>query len=72
MKAQIEQKCNAHVLKKMGVTVIDEFSEKKIAKIKKWINKPALVNLKFNDQSQSIVDRILMDYIKSNFLINQL
>ena len=68
MKSQVEQKCNAFILKKMGITVLDRFNEKKLKKIEKWINKPKLVKIEFSDDGQSLVDRILMDFIKSSFV----
>ena len=68
MKSQVEQQCNAFLLKKLGVTVLDKFNEKKLEKIKKWINNPKLVEIEFSDDGQSLVDQILMDYINSSFV----
>ena len=68
MKSQVEQKCNAFILKKMGITVLDRFNEKKLKKIEKWINKPKLVKIEFSDDGKSLVDRILIDFIKSSFV----
>ena len=65
VEAQIEQQFNAAALKKEGVTVIDRFSTKNIDHISKWIESPKIFEIKYEDESKEIVDKLIDDF--SNF-----
>lgn len=70
-KAQIEQQYNAVALKKLGVTVLKKLNKSQVFKIQNWAAEQKPIRLEFKEESALIVDRILLDYIKSNFIVEQ-
>ena len=66
VEAQIEQQFNAAALKKEGVTVIDRFSSKNIDQISKWVDSPSIFEIKYNDESKEIVEKLINDYSNLN------
>ena len=69
-KAQIEQAYNAAALKKLGVTVIKKLHSKQLPKIQNWMNHGKIIRLSFKDETSLIVERILLDFIKSQLQMN--
>ena len=69
VEAQIEQQFNAAALKQEGVTVIDRFSNKNIDHISKWIDSPYVFEIKYEDESKKIVEKLIDDYsnLKKNY-----
>tara|TARA_B100000575_G_scaffold222309_1_gene182716 strand:+ start:3567 stop:4565 length:999 start_codon:yes stop_codon:yes gene_type:complete len=62
VEAQIEQQFNAAALKQEGVTVIDRFSKKNIDHISKWVDSPNILEIKYDDESKEIVEKLINDY----------
>ncbi|MGB1020995.1 MAG: glycosyltransferase family protein [Flavobacteriaceae bacterium] len=72
LKSQIEQLFNAAVLKSMGVTVIKNLKQKNLNKVAQWLEKGDTVLVSFPDETQKLVDRLLLDYIKGQLILDQL
>ena len=65
MKGQYEQHFNAEGLKHLGVPVLDKLSKKSIKNIQEWVIKGEIIPKHFPDQTQVIIDGLLMTYIES-------
>lgn len=72
LKGQIEQQYNAAALKDMGVTTLKKFNSKQIDKIKIWANQSKIIDYQYQDESDQLIDRIFLDYIKSLISFEQL
>ena len=59
MKKQLEQYCNAEMLKSMGVPVIKKFNSDFIPSIKQWIMDDTLVTVDYPDETEKIIDLIV-------------
>jgi uncharacterized protein (TIGR00661 family) len=59
MKTQYEQHCNAAVLQSMGVAVVKSVKEKHYDKVLHWLNSDARVQVKYTDNAQQIVEKII-------------
>lgn len=68
MKSQFEQKYNAEILKEMGVRVIKKLNKKRLAKIAKWINSDTTVTVNYNDNTEDILDSIVLPYYNLTLL----
>ena len=62
MKNQYEQKCNAFALKEMGATVLKKLNKKRISKILKWIESDKAVKTNYENQTEDILEAILLPY----------
>lgn len=72
LKSQVEQLFNAAVLKSMGVSVIKSLKKKNWEKIEKWLANGKPISLDFPDETQKLVDRLLLDYIKGQLVLDQI
>ena len=63
--SHIEQIYNAEMLREMGGIVIKRLCIKYINQIQNWIDNPKVIPIKLNQKNHEVVDRILIDYIKS-------
>ncbi len=63
--SHIEQIYNAKMIREMGGIVIKRLSIKHRKQIQNWINNPKVIPIKLNQKNYEVVDRILIDYIKS-------
>lgn len=59
MKKQLEQYCNAEMLRSMGVPVIKKFNSDSIPLLKKWILGDTIVAVDYPDYTQKIIDMIV-------------
>jgi len=70
MKAQYEQQCNAKALKTMGVPVAKKFNEKRLPKIREWIDSDTRIEVAYPDSTQAIIKQIfeeqVLDLLKKN------
>jgi uncharacterized protein (TIGR00661 family) len=66
MKGQYEQHFNAAGLKDLGVPVLDKLGRRSIKDIQEWVTKGKIIPKHFPDQTQVIVDDLLMQYINTN------
>jgi len=63
MKAQYEQRCNAKVLKDIGVTVLKGIEKKKhISKIFDWINNGNVLPVDYPNNTEEIINTIFENY----------
>lgn len=62
MKGQYEQKCNATALFDLGVEVMANFSLQESFKVKNWLQKPNPVTVAFEDETESLLDKILEEH----------
>ena len=62
MKTQYEQKCNAAMLKTMGVTVVKSIKENNHEKISKWLESAKPLKINYPDQTDSIIERICTNH----------
>jgi len=65
MKGQYEQQCNAAALKEMGVPVMKRLKEENLDKIKNWIIEGRIIKVDFPDQTEEILNKILVDHLAS-------
>jgi uncharacterized protein (TIGR00661 family) len=65
INSHFEQIYNSSIIEKLGGTVLDELSLKNKQKLQKWLDDLAPVGLKNSQDSIDVVDRILIDYIRS-------
>lgn len=65
INSHIEQIYNSKIIEKLGGTVLKELSLKKIETIQKWLNDLTPIGLGYSSDFQNIVDKILIDYVKS-------
>jgi len=63
MKNQYEQHFNAKALEELGVPVLKSLKKKHIPAIENWIERTNLVELRFPNETQQIVDTVLFDFI---------
>ena len=63
MKGQVEQAYNAASLKKLGVPILNSFSERHLNVIKKWIKSEQNISIDFPNSTQYVIDKVLGDYI---------
>ncbi len=70
MKKQFEQQCNAVALKNLGVPVIKSLKRKWHGDLERWLLTDSVVQIQYPDNAQVIVDRILLDFVNQNVLIN--
>jgi len=60
MKGQYEQQCNAVALKLLGVPVLKNIKPKQYKKLKDWIESEATVAMDFPDETEWILEQILL------------
>jgi uncharacterized protein (TIGR00661 family) len=61
MRGQYEQVCNAAMLESMGVTVIKNLKKNNIKLFSDWIVNDVRVQVKYPDNTQSLIERILVE-----------
>lgn len=66
LATQIEQQFNCAALKEMGVVCLKKFDLKQVEKITKWADHPKVVPYHWEDESEALVERVFLDYIKYN------
>ena len=62
MKKQLEQFCNAEMLKEMGVAVIKKLNGDNIPKIQKWLEDDTIVEVDYPDNAEEIVNLIIENH----------
>ncbi|MFN8244246.1 MAG: glycosyltransferase family protein [Ferruginibacter sp.] len=62
MKQQYEQQCNAAALASLGVPVIKSLKKKHHDKIAAWLDKTGAVKIDYPDQTEAILDKILLEH----------
>lgn len=62
MKKQIEQFCNAEMLKEMGVAVIKKLNKDNLPKIQKWLEDDTIVEVDYPDNTEEIVNLIFENH----------
>lgn len=62
MKKQIEQFCNAEMLKEMGVAVIKKLNGDNLPKIQKWLEDDTIVEVDYPDNTEEIVNLIVENH----------
>lgn len=62
MKKQIEQFCNAEMLKEMGVAVIKKLNTDNLPKIQKWLEEDTIVEVDYPDNTEEIVNLIIENH----------
>ncbi len=67
MKSQYEQHFNAQGLKDLGVPVIPKLSKKYVKQIKKWVKQEQRIPVFYPEETQSIVDRLLQEFIRTSY-----
>ena len=72
IKSQIEQLFNATVLHSMGVIVLKSLKKKNLPQIKQWLESRKTIPVFFPDETQKLIDRLLLDYIKGQLALDQL
>lgn len=60
---QYEQACNAAALQQLGVPVIKHLSKKYFPIIQQWIDSPQKIEMEFPNETESIIDAILENYL---------
>lgn len=65
-KNQYEQACNAHLLEKMGVTVIKSLNQNNVQILTDWLNQKRTVHVNYPNQTELIIQEVLADYIHFN------
>ncbi|SNR15514.1 glycosyltransferase family protein [Tenacibaculum jejuense] len=68
MKNQYEQQCNALALKEMGISVLKKLSKKQLPKIEKWLKSKSIVEVKYPDVTEDILDAITLPYYNQTIL----
>jgi uncharacterized protein (TIGR00661 family) len=68
MKNQYEQHFNAKALGELGVPVLKSLKKKHIPAIENWIESTTIVELHFPNETQQIVDTVLVDFIAEEML----
>lgn len=59
MKGQHEQHCNAAALREMGVPVMKSLKLENVDKIMGWIEKGAIIEVDYPDETEKIIKKIL-------------
>ena len=72
MKGQYEQHYNAEGLKDIGISVISKLKKKNIPLIEYWVHQIKPVQVYFPDQTQSIVDKVISDFVISTNTIPEI
>lgn len=69
-KQQLEQKCNAVALEKLGVKVVKQLRKRNIPAISTWIHEGEAIKLDYPDQGKEIAQMIVNNeyYLKDNYL----
>ena len=62
MKKQIEQFCNAEMLKEMGVAVIKKLNKDNLPKIQKWLEDDTILQVDYPDNTEEIVNLIVENH----------
>lgn len=62
MKKQIEQFCNAEMLKNMGVAVIKKLNGANLPKIQKWLEDDTIVAVDYPNNTEEIVNLIIENH----------
>jgi UDP:flavonoid glycosyltransferase YjiC (YdhE family) len=62
MKKQVEQFCNAEMLKEMGLAVIKKLNGDNIPKIQKWLEDDTIVEVDYPDNAEEIVNLIIENH----------
>lgn len=70
MKGQYEQHCNAFALKEMGVLVLESFNLKYLDEVIAFIHQEEKINLDFPNQTEKIIQNIVFENVKSNYVAN--
>ncbi len=72
LKNQIEQELNAFILKKMGVSVIKNLKVNNLSKLETWAETLGVLEVDFPDETQRLVDLLLIDFIRAKMKLNHL
>ncbi|MDB5014744.1 MAG: glycosyl transferase, partial [Daejeonella sp.] len=64
MKNQFEQHLNAAALKQMGVPVIKNLKPKHDLVLSTWLERGSILKVNFPDNTQEIIDKIVLDHSK--------
>jgi len=70
MLNQYEQQCNAAALAEMGVPVIKSLSKEALLPILNWIDQPKALKVSYNNETESIISRILTEWKTRIFSAN--
>ncbi len=62
MKKQLEQFCNAEMLRSLGVPVIKKFNSESVPLIEKWIASDAIIQVDYPDNAEKIIDLIVENH----------
>ena len=62
IKKQFEQHCNVVMFEKIVVTILKKLNNIIIQPILEWVNKNALVEVKYNDKCKAIIDLIFKNH----------
>jgi uncharacterized protein (TIGR00661 family) len=65
MKGQYEQHFNAEGLKHLGVPVLDKLGRRSVKNILEWVTKGKIIPKHFPNQTQVIVDDLLIQYLNT-------
>jgi uncharacterized protein (TIGR00661 family) len=65
MTNQYEQQCNALALLNVGGSMLKKIDENFVSSIMNWVNEPSALKLDFPDQTESIIQNIVMNYADS-------
>jgi uncharacterized protein (TIGR00661 family) len=63
MKSQYEQQCNAIAAARLGVPVIPTLNEASFPIIERWINSPHNIKVSYPNQTEAIIDQVLLKSI---------
>lgn len=67
MKNQFEQVCNAHSLKEMGITVIDDLESDGLVKIREWLDPQKLaIKVDYPDNAKDVIHFLLNHFSTVN------
>ena len=64
MKNQFEQQYNASILSDMGVKILLDLKLKRLNKVKEWILSEKSVNVNYDYNYKSIIEKTLLDFQK--------
>ncbi|WBL20749.1 glycosyltransferase family protein [Zunongwangia sp. HRR-M8] len=72
MKGQLEQQCNAAMLKTMGVKVLKNLKNKHYPEIEKWLLKEEIIEVNFPNETEMIIDKLIDIALKEqNFAVKK-
>lgn len=60
MQGQLEQQCNAHALKELGVPVIPRFTTDFVHQIQEWLSSPSPIPVSYPDENRALLEAALL------------